>query len=385
MFLNKTIERNKKLIEASFQLHQDGTILPDTYVIDIDTLKQNAQCILDEANKQNIDLYFMLKQLGRNPYIANELVKMGYKGAVVVDFEEAEIMMKYGIPICNVGHLVQPPKNMIQQLINYGCQYFTVFSLEKIKLIDECAKKLNKKQKLLIKVVSKSDVIYSGQTAGFQIEDLPHLIDEIKKLENVQIAGVTSFPCFLYDEDSEKIEATPNLHTLEKAKTLLEKEGIHIENLNAPSTTSTVTLREMAHYSIDSGEPGHGLSGTTPLHAHKECVEIPCVTYVSEISHNFDEKAYCFGGGYYRRSHVGEALVGTSLETCKKVKILPPSLESIDYYFGLAKECKVHESVVMSFRFQIFVTRSRVAIVNGIQSGNLQLEGIYTSLGEKVK
>ena len=116
-------------------------IQPDSYVIDLDTLLSNAKLILNEANRQGIELYFMLKQLGRNPYIAKELVKLGYSGAVVVDFREAQVMMRHQIPIANVGHLVQAPKCLLQELVDYGCKYYTVFSLEKIKDLNECAGK----------------------------------------------------------------------------------------------------------------------------------------------------------------------------------------------------------------------------------------------------
>ena len=51
MFLKKMIERNNKLIETSFQLHQAGKILPDSYVIDMDVLLENAKAILEEGNK----------------------------------------------------------------------------------------------------------------------------------------------------------------------------------------------------------------------------------------------------------------------------------------------------------------------------------------------
>ena len=37
MFLEKTIERNRELVQAAFNLHREGLILPDTYVIDLDT------------------------------------------------------------------------------------------------------------------------------------------------------------------------------------------------------------------------------------------------------------------------------------------------------------------------------------------------------------
>lgn len=69
MFLNKTLELNSRLIETAVQLHQTGKVLPDTYLVDIDQLLYNAKSILNEANKQHIELYYMLKQVGRNPYI----------------------------------------------------------------------------------------------------------------------------------------------------------------------------------------------------------------------------------------------------------------------------------------------------------------------------
>lgn len=384
MFLDKTIEKNSKLIETSFHLHQDGKVLPDSYIVDLDTLLQNAKAILEQGKKQNIDLYFMLKQLGRNPFIAKELVKIGYKGAVVVDFKEALVMMKHHIPISNVGHLVQTPKNLIQSLVDYGCEYFTVFSIEKMKEINECAKKSNKVQKLLLKVVGTGDMIYSGQTAGFHLEQLEDMIDQMKSLENVSIQGVTSFPCFLYNKNEEVIEATNNLNTLLKAKEILEEKGFVINNVNAPSTTSVYTLKQMEGYTINSGEPGHGLTGTTPLHAYKDCIEVPCVTYISEISHNFDGHAYCYGGGHYRRSHVANGLVGKNIKESKSVNIIPPSDESIDYYFEIPSPCKVSDTVVMAFRYQIFVTRSQIVLVKGIQSGNPEIVGIYNSLGDEI-
>ena len=72
MFLEKTIRRNPALVQTSFDLHQKGLILPDTYVIDLDALLANAKHIIESAQKYDLKMYFMLKQLGRNPIIAKE-------------------------------------------------------------------------------------------------------------------------------------------------------------------------------------------------------------------------------------------------------------------------------------------------------------------------
>lgn len=384
MFLDKIKKTNMELLKTAVNLHQSGKILPDTYVVDLDSFMNNAACLLQEAKQQNIHLYFMLKQVGRNPYIAKKLIKLGYEGAVVVDFKEARIMMEHHIPISNVGHLVQPPKAMLQELVDYGCTYFTVFSFDKIKDINACAMKKGIVQKLILKVVGSQDMIYSGQTAGFHLEELPELIKNVQELEHVQISGVTSFPCFLYNEETKETNPTPNLNTLFEAKQMLKAYGIEIENVNAPSSTSLETLRKMRDYAINSGEPGHGLSGTTPYHAQNDCYEVPCVVYVSEISHNFNGKSYCYGGGYYRRSHVNKALVGSDVNHMRNLSVILPSMESIDYYFGLDELCHINETVLMAFRFQIFVTRSNVCLVEGIHKDNAHIVGLYTSQGEEL-
>lgn len=384
MFLKKTIERNPQLIEHALKLHQEEQILPDSFVIDLDTLLDNARKILDKAKKHQFKMYFMLKQLGRNPYIAKELVNLGYAGAVAVDFKEALVYMENNIPIGNVGHLVQPPKQMLEKLVNYGCEFFTIYSLKKAQDLNNCLLNSNKKQKIMLRIIHDDDKIYSGQNAGIKLSELKFIVKELLKLEHIEIKGITSFPCFLYNEETAKIEPTQNLFTILKAKEIIESFGIVVENVNAPSTTSVETIEAMSHYPVNSGEPGHGLSGSTPLHANQDCIETPCVVYISEISHNVGNNAYCFGGGYYRRSHVENALVGNSLHNLKKAKVITPDFDSIDYHFGLDQKFNINDTVIMAFRFQIFVTRSNVYIVRGLKSLKPKIVGVYNSLGGKL-
>ena len=76
--------------------------------------------------------------------------------------------------------------------------------------------------------------------------------------------------------------------------------------------------------------------------------------------------------------------MGKNLENSQRYQVIPPTDESIDYYFGLDREANVSDTVIMAFRFQIFVTRSDVVLVKGIQKGNAEIIGIYNSLGEKI-
>ena len=384
MFLEKTVERNRELVQAAFDLHKRGEILPDTYVIDLDTIIENARKIKEEADKYGIKLYFMTKQIGRNPVIAKEFMKLGYEGAVVVDFREAEVMINNGIKIGHVGHLVQIPKALVEKIIKSKPDYITVYTLEKAKEINEACEKFGLKQNIMLRVLGEKDNLYSGQYGGFKLEELKEVGKELIKLKNINVAGVASFPCFLYDAESNEVKRTNNIDTIKEAKEILEREfDIKIEQLNMPSATCVNTIEKIYKEGGTHGEPGHGLTGSTPYHKYNNGVELPAMVYVTEVSHNLLDKGYCYGGGHYRRSHMENALVGDSLENSKMIKVIPPTDESIDYHFELSERCKVSDTVVMAFRTQIFVTRSNVALVKGIKDGNPEIVGIYDSQGEK--
>lgn len=381
MFLNNLEKDNPKFLEAIVTLHQEGRLLPDTYAIDLEQFKVNAAAIKAAADEKGIRLYFMLKQLGRNPVLAKCLTDMGYAGAVVVDFKEAQVMMRHNIPIGNVGHLVQIPEAMVEQLVAYGPEAITVYTVDKVRSISRAAQKLGKKQNILVRVFDRQDMIYSGQTAGISLQELPAFLAQIRSLPGIQVAGITSFPCFLYNEEQKDIAPTPNLGTVLKAKQILLDSGIEPTIINTPSATCVRTIALMAEHGSNCGEPGHGLTGTTPAHVVQDLPEKICIAYVSEVSHNFDALGYCYGGGFYRRGHMENALVGTAADNLRHVKVIPPSSESIDYHFGLSQECRVGETVVMAFRFQIFVTRSDVALIDGVSTGEAKVVGVYDSLG----
>lgn len=379
MFLTKTIEKNKRLIDVAISLHTQGLIEPDTYVIDVDQTLQNAKAILDRANEIGITLFFMMKQLGRNPYIAKKLIEIGYHSAVVVDYREAQVMMDNNIPLGNVGHLVQIPKFQLERILKYGTEVVTVFSLDKLKEINEICKKIGKIQNVIVKVIDDGDMIYPGQDGGIKLEELEKFVNSARQLPNIKLVGVTVFPAFLFDTKDEELSFTHNYETGMKAVDLLNRLGCPVTHVNMPSTTSSLTLKKMVGTPITHGEPGHGLTGTTPIHASIDCIEIPSIVYVSEISHCVNERSYCYGGGYYRRSHLKHALINDEI-----VETYPVQPENIDYYLGVHGSHPVSSTVVMAFRFQIFVTRSKVVLVENIKSSNPKIVGIYDSQGRLV-
>lgn len=85
-----------------------------------------------------------------------------------------------------------------------------------------------------------------------------------------------------------------------------------------------------------------------------------------------DENAYTIAGGFYPRSHMHQALYGSTPRevTSQKAKVSQYSAENIDYYGCLEREqpMKVGDTVIYAFRTQIFVTRAHIAYVRGVNS-----------------
>lgn len=356
------------------------------YLLDYDTILENARSIKQAGDANGVQNFFMLKQIGRNPLIARALTDMGYVGAVCVDFREALTMVENQIPLGNVGHLVQIPRAALKKILRAKPVIVTVYTLEKAREISAVCTELGLHQKLMLRVLGEGDMLYSGQYGGFELQELDSAVRAIEAMPNVEVGGVCSFPCFLYDEAAQDILPMPNLRTVQTAAEMLRARGYRDLMLNTPSATCTHSIPMIAAAGGTHGEPGHGLTGTTPYHAgHPDAEERPGYLYVSEVSHNLGDKAYCYGGGHYRRGHMKNALVGTTPENAKVVPVLPPDDSSIDYHFELQQNCPVSAAAVMAFRTQFFVTRSRVAVVKGLSSGKPELAGLYSALGEPVR
>lgn len=381
MFLERLLNTNEPLVSAAFDMQQHGVILPDTYILDLDMITCNAEAMKKEADSYGIKLYFMLKQLGRNPLVAKRIQEIGFEGVVCVDFREALTMKENGIRLGNVGHLVQIPWAAMEEIVAAHPDIMTVYSVEKAKEIGKAAVRHGFVQPIMLRVLGKDDDLYPGQCGGFPLENLDAVVKEIEKIDGVHIAGVCSFPCLLYSDEAHEIMPMPNAETVKQAAQRLEELGYKDLELNMPSVSCTATIPEVAKLGGTHMEPGHGLTGTTPYHRDHDAVEGIGYVYVSEVSHSLGSKSYCYGGGHYRRSHVAGALVGISTSDMKVVHVTPPTDESIDYHFELSESCHIDDCVIMCFRTQIFVTRSEVAVVSGISTGAPKLEGIYDSQG----
>ena len=385
MFLKRCLENNAALIDFAFVLSQNGQILPDTYILDVDTILHNALQILEKANSQGITLFYMLKQIGRNPYIAKKLEDLGYDGCTVVDYKEALTMIENGLHIGNVGHLVQIPKAALKKIIVAKPDVITVYSYEKIFQINSVAQELDLIQPLMIRISDDDASMYSGQYGGFSSRELNKILGTIDSLTHVSFGGITTFPAFLYNESSNQIEATSNMHGIEQSLSILNERNIDNILINLPSANCCSSIPLVKACGGNNCEPGHGLTGTTPLHKKNEEVEAVGYVYVSEVSHNYKDRAYCYGGGHYPRGHMENVLVGTSLDNAQMLKVSAPTEGSIDYHFEINENCNVSDTCVMCYRTQMFTTRSHIALVEGLSKNQPRLVGLYDALGKKLE
>lgn len=382
MFVDAILERNSELVEYAIHLHQNGHILPDTYVIDVDTVLNNAKMLLDEAKSNHLKCVYMSKQFGRNAQICRKLEEMGFDGAVAVDFKEVQMIMDHQLKLYNVGHLVQIPNSMLRKVISYGVEYITIYSLEKAELIDSICKELNKNQKIMLKVLDSQSVIYDGQQSGFSFEESIEIAKKIQRLDNLVLAGVTSFPCLMYNAGTSKIEKTSNFDLVIRVKEALELMGFTIEEVNTPSSNTISAMSNVAFWGGTTVEPGHALTGTTPFHAKFFQGENIAICYVSEISHHYNKQSYCFGGGHYRRSNMSKAIIAHKQDRLI-TSIAGPAQENIDYHFVMSGIHPIGSTVVASFRTQIFTTRSYVVLVENLKS-NPKIIGTFDSQGRKL-
>lgn len=349
MFLNSLINKNKKFVETAIKLHQEGKIPSNTYVLDLDTIAENAKIIKSEADKYGMKVFAMTKQLGRNAALIDTLKKSGIGACVAVDMQGARASYDAGFDIGHIGHLVQVPRAEALTCAKMHPEYWTVFSKEKAKQANDANEEIGRMQKVLVRIYEDENDFYRGHEGGVNVDELEDMIKYIDSLDNLKFAGITSFPALLFDNEKSKVLPTKNMESLKKAKKLLNGMGIKNIEINAPGTTSSKVLSILAETGATQVEPGHGLTGTTPLHCVEDLDEQPAALYISEVSHQHKDEYYCFGGGLYIDpvfpDYDVETLVGSDVESTLKQRVVCeiPAGTSIDYY-GMLKPKKGQKS-----------------------------------------
>lgn len=384
MFLDTVLTRNPELVDAAAALHRSGEIPPDTYVMDLDAVEGNAELLAAEAERLGLSLWFVVKQFGRNPELIRAVARH-IPHYAAIDAPEARTLHAAGARAGNLGHLVQIPRRALPEMLALRPRTVTVYDLDNARAVSDAARELGFVQDVLIRLEGAEGTVYPGQEGGVPLTAVEAFARASRDLPGIRIAGVTAFPCVLCDPADGTPRPTPNFALATKAREVLAALGHEELLLSAPSATSMASLPLLASLGATHGEPGHALTGTTPLHAvdpHQP--EKPAYVYVSEVAHTLaDGRPAIFGGGFYARSDIRRALLP---RTGSRLGVQPSPAENIDYYRLLdapadSRDAAVGDTAVLAFRTQIFVTRSTVAVVAGLSTGEPRLTGLYDAHG----
>jgi predicted amino acid racemase len=401
-FLETTLARNPKLVDAAFNLHRDGKIPCDTYLVDLDTVKQNAKLISQASSKAGIKNYYMTKQFGRNPLICKVIVDSGIEGAVAINLDETKILHRNGFKVDHVGHLIQIPSREIDYVVGkVRPEIITVYSYEKARQIDRAARKFGTIQKIMLRPVTPVDSFAANAEGGTHVREIVREVKRLSELENVRVAGLTSFPSFRLDLKQRKIVKTSNFESIMNAKKLIESDTpIRIEQINAPGSSCVEGMKILAEEGATHAEPGHAFTGTTPWHAFEDLPERPALVYVTEVSHANPDRAYSFSGGLPQTGYHGfftmkyhQAFLYALAErggSYKTILAEPPPLTMDsqawpDYYTVLHQptefSLEVGDTILFSFRPQVYMSRSKVTIVKGIGTSSMEVLGTFDRNG----
>lgn len=402
-FLNRTVERNPDLVRAAVRLHRSGRLPPNTFVLDLDTIAANAELIKAEAERLDLSVYFMTKQLGRAPAVTRAITGDGRARTVAVDIQDVKALHENGVPVGHCGNVTQISNAELDYVLGrVRPDVMSVFSVEKAAAVSSAAARAGVEQNLLLRVRHDHDLVPAGTAGGLLLDELDDAVRAIQSLPNVHIAGVSTWPALTYASATEP-QIAPNFKTMLQAIEYLERAGIAVRQVNAPGNTCAGVLASLKDAGATHVEPGSALTGHTTFHLSGELSpEQPALVYLSEVSHLVGSDVWFFGGGLFlddppvpelqdfgsRR----QALVGDDPDTILegRTRFLGRSgsasgtFGGIDYY-GTADpgdlKVRVGDTVVMGFRTQAFVTRANVAVVRDCGSDNPVLVGLFDVQG----
>ena len=393
MFLQALLRRNRAFLEAGVALHQAGEIPANSYVLDLDTIAANTAGLCAEAHRRNLKVLAMTKQVGRAPGALDAMARGGTDGFVAVDMACARAIVANGHRLGHLGHLVQVPRAEAAEAAALEPEFWTVFSDSKAAEAASGSAAKGRTQNLLIRVCADGDEFYPGHEGGVPLDELPAMIDRLERMPGVRFAGLTTFPALLFDPGTGTARTTHNVATLMRAAEMARRRlgaGAGVE-VNAPGTTSTAVLNQLAEAGATQVEPGHGLTGTTPLHAGRDLPEVPAICYLSEISHVHAGVPLCFGGGFYLDPvfdrYSPKALVAADPSDLAEAPVPMdfPDPAGIDYYARLHplpnRRVGEGDTVICGFRVQAFVARAFMVGLSGVASGAPAVVGVWDTLG----
>ena len=123
MFLNALKARNRAFLEAAVALHRAGRVPAGAYLLDLDTMTENARLMSAEAARLGLDVLAMTKQIGRNPPALDALKAGGIERFVAVDMACARPIHENGHRLAHIGHLCQIARHEVAEAAAMRADY----------------------------------------------------------------------------------------------------------------------------------------------------------------------------------------------------------------------------------------------------------------------
>ena len=399
--------RNPSLVRAAAALHQRAEIPADCYVADLESIRRNARLVKAAADDAGLKVYFEAKEVGRAPAICDALGEVGFDCAIAIDVEEAYTMHRNGVRVGHVGHLGQIPTGEIRRIVTeLRPEVITVYSLEKAQQIAVAAAAAGLEQKLMIRVNGADDVTQPAVFGGTPEPEALELIARIDRLAGASFGGLTTYPGMRFSLSAQEWVPTTNFTTMLRVRDAIKAElGLDVEQVNPAGNNCAASLVTLAHMGATHCEPGQAFVGGLVANGFVDQPEVPAIAYVSEVTHFWAGKPY-----FYAPSMVANATIGVWNDVYYDTLAATVSRSGSDPLLGLARtrpqtfaasdptawiygaldlsrgvSAEVGDTVVCGFRCQVYRSNGgRLAVVEGIQSGNPTLIEIYDRNGAPV-
>src|SRR5699024_10912022 len=98
----------------------------------------NAEAVARVAAEHQVEPWFVTKQIGRVAPLT-QAIGRHIPRATAIDVREARSILRAGIGLGNVGHLVQIPRRQLRSIVAGRPMYVTVFDEANLRAVDDAA------------------------------------------------------------------------------------------------------------------------------------------------------------------------------------------------------------------------------------------------------
>jgi predicted amino acid racemase len=390
VLLAKALERNPGMLDAAIRLHQDGRIPPNTHLVDLDAVADNARAIAGAARRHGVRVFAVTKQDGHEPHSTRVALDEGLDAITAVEAMQAHRIHRFGFPIGNVGHTQQLPRGDVGRILAMEPATVTVYSVEAAAAVSEAAGRMGRVQPVYVTVANPGEEGTEPELVGGWTE--AECVDGIRpmlELPHVRVAGIAQHVTIDYASQDDPATARPTeaFRTALRAKEALERElGLAELGINCAGNVNAITLGVLAGLGATEVEPGAALVGSGRFHALLDMPERPAQVHVSEITHHWNGNAYAIGGGFnFVWDMAGtllplRGLVGRTLDQAREQALEFRGSPWYDMHGLFADEERVAragDTLLFVHLAQAMVERCYVAAVSGISRGEPTFEALF--------